>query len=358
MSVIQDSLNTVLRLVGGQQYVSSLNQIARAHAALAQAQRAQAAVQAQANAAMIGGAGGGAAGGTTAMLGFTRAGLVVAALAAVGVAVKDTIGDLAAYDRELLRVEAFQKRLGTSAPTKEVEGFARSLSLSAGVGQTDVLRTVDYLSRYGIQARQAERDTVILARAAQATGLDMAQLAQGIEEARRGHARELFKELGIPIKGVTDQMYSFDQMLRLVDLHTKDLQLGFGNTLPGALSRTQAAWDALRKEFGKLIEPAMVAGLNTLQRSLLGAERILHDLRTHDWADIWRGLHGQAPLGQRFGGAGGSGESASERYLRKIEFNTGPQGALGRATREGGSFAEPGGGLRIRDFNAMMRHTT
>jgi len=61
-------------------------------------------------------------------------------------------------------------------------------------------------------------------------------------------------------------------------------------------------------------------------------------------------------LGNAAGGASGGGQGKGEDYLREIAFNTGPQGPLGRALRGGGSYDEPGGGLRIRDYNQMQRH--
>lgn len=303
MAVVQDTLETVLRLVGFSTYLGAFREITGA-----------------------------------------VSGLVV---------------ELGQYDRELLRVQAFQRQLGQTLPAGQIEQFGQQLSLAAGVSQTEILQTLDYLSRYGVSARQAEADTQTLARASQATGVSMVRLAEGIEMARRGHARELFRELGIPVRGVADQLYSFDQLLKLVDLHTRDMALGFGNTLPGALARTSTAFENARLQVAKLIEPVATTWLQGLGIMLRMFAGDIQALREGRWADFFSGRAAQNALKDAaFGGGAGGGESASEKYLRKIEFNTGPQGTLGRATRGGGSFAEPGGGLRIRDFNQMFRRIT
>lgn len=352
MAVVQDTLETVLRLVGGQQYISQLSRVALAHQQLAQAQQRQAGGAMGAGAA--GGGGGIGVGAAAAGLGSA---VLLAGVYAIGNAIKSSTEQLVEYDKELIRIQAFQKDMGQSVPTAEITEFTRNLSLALGISQIEILKTQDLLARYNVSTKDAARDTAVLARVSQAIGVSMDDFARGIQSARRGKARELFTELNIPIKGVTGQIYTFNQLLELADLKTRNMQAGFSG-LPKAAGQASAAFDAAKTSFGKLFEPTSIRILNDVAAAFQNLSDMAEDLRKNDYGKFFRDLYfGPDPkrMAAAQAAAAGTGGNRSERYLREISLNTGPQGPLGRATRGGGAFGEPGGGLRMRDVSQMIK---
>jgi len=136
-------------------------------------------------------------------------------------------------------------------------------------------------------------------------------------------------------------------------MHTKDMELAFGRTLPGAIAKASTAFEYARLQLAKLAEPAATAWLEGLANMLKMAGGDIQAIREGRWADFFTGRAAFAALHTQTPSPGG--ETKAERYLREISVNTGPQGPLGHATRGGGSFAEPGGGMHIRNFSQMFR---
>jgi hypothetical protein len=353
-----DVLETILKLAGAAQYIRYLNQAAQAHQRLAQAQQQQARAQAQVQAAiaanrtvkmntanMAGGVGVAAAEGG--MMGGVIGAAALAALVGTVAAIKSGVEAFADYDRALLRTQLFMHNFGQSLPVGELRQFDQALARSTGSSQTEILGLQAYLSRFNMAAPQLQHSTKVIVDASKATGIGLEEMARAIEMARKGNAKALFADLGIPIKNVAGYLGDYNAILAVVERHTKGMAATMGNTLPGSLDKANAAVENLKLQFGDLIGPFA-------SRSVRGFTRIVDDL-----ADAIERLNGHrsSALGTAVGGSdlGAGGSDQSEDYLRRIAFNTGPQGTLGAALRGGGSFGEPGGGLRIRDFNQMFR---
>lgn len=256
----------------------------------------------------------------------------------------------AEFDASVVRAQFFLNEFGNSLPTEQIADFARQLSLSTGASQGAIAGLEGYLARFRASGADIERATQVIVNASQATGVGVERLGRLIERARQGHARGLWTELGIQVKGFEGQLYSLNQIIDIVDNHTRGFSEQFGQTLPGELRKTAAAVEDMVIQFGRLFAPAMLVGLRVLQG-------IVHDL-----AETFRLLAdalGIATPGMegagRAAGAAGSGINRTDQYLQQIAFNTGPQGPLAHAMTGGGSFAEPGGGLHIRDFNLQFR---
>jgi hypothetical protein len=255
------------------------------------------------------------------------------------------------YDTALLRTQFFLQEFGNAMPLGQLTEFTRQISLATGETQTHIASLEGYLARFRASGAEIERATQVIINASQATGVPIERLGHLIERARAGHARGLWDELGIQVKGLEGQLYSLNQIINIVDEHTRGFSSQFGDTLPAALKKTQAAFEDMQIAFGQLLSPAV-----------LGIARFMQEV-FEGWALAARALAGALgialPALQGAGaaaGAAGGGINRTEEYLRQITFNTGPQGPLGTALRGGGSYSEPGGGLRIRDFNTQFRH--
>src|SRR5258707_6351771 len=143
--LMADVLSTVLQLVGGQQYVSQLNQAAAAHRQLARAQQQQAGAQRQVQAAMAAGRApsarqqqlAGGAGLPLAVGGFA-AGAAIAAVGAIAIAIKEATNSFIAYDRAVIGAQITLKNMGGNLPVGELRSFSRQLSLTTGTSETDL----------------------------------------------------------------------------------------------------------------------------------------------------------------------------------------------------------------------------
>jgi hypothetical protein len=357
-----DVLTTVLQLVGGQQYVRSLNQATQAHQQLAKAQQVQSRAQQQVQAAMAAGrrptprqqALAGGAGLPATLPGGIPQLAALAGMAAIATAIKDATNSFIDYDRAVIRTELTMKNMGQNLPTAEFTQFSRTLSLTTGTAEEDLVNLAGYLARFGTNAPTIERGMRIINDAAAYTGKSVEEMAVAFEKARTGNARQFFKDLGIPIKGVSGQLYDLNQIMDIVDQHTHGMAQRMGRELPGQMDKTTAAFKAMGHEAGRLFSPITGGLARIARRSALGYMAFFQDMANR--AGIPQaGTTNQAPV-PGIGSLGGPGKPRNEEYLRKIEMNTGPQGALGRALRAGGSFGEPGGGLHIRTLNQMLRH--
>lgn len=357
-----DVLTTVLRLTGAGAYVSSLNQAAHAHAILANAQERQARAQAQVSRARAGGrTPSGSALNLAGGAGLGAAGegmLAAAAIGAVGLAVKQSLESFVEYQRAVVITQQSLSNMGRAVPTSEFTTFARELSLSMGVMETDVVKATGALARFHADAQTTRRALRFLADASIVTGDTMEEGAKKLAEARRGNAGSYYRDLGIMIRGVSGQLYDFNQLMDIGEKRVHGMAGALGQELPGQINRTSAAMQVMRNEVGKTLAPAGGLFQQLAKRWALGMADLAFLLREHRFApDSMRPTGGPAS-GATPGaaGLGGPGKPRSEEYLRRIEMNTGPQGALGRALRGGGSYSEAGGGLRIRDLNRLMRH--
>ncbi len=354
----QDTYESVLKLVGAAQYIRYINQAAQGHRQLALAQQQQARAQAQVGRAMAGGrtvsattqslAGGAGIQSVQAAAAQNAATAVaLAAITAVAAAVKSGIDAFADYDKAVLQTQVFLKNMGTNLPTAQFTEMARQLSISMGVSETEVVKLQGYLARFGTSGPEIGRATKIIVDAARMTNMGFVEMAQSIEMARRGNARALFRELGIPIRNAAGYLGDFDAILRVVERHTQGFSAAFLQTMPGAMERASSALERVKKEFGNLISPLVTTWLNQVANVFDMISGGINRLNTY---------LGITP-GKLQGAVGtmGGGGNQSEEYLRRISENTGPQGALGRALRGGGSYGEAGGGLHIRTFNQMFR---
>lgn len=265
-------------------------------------------------------------------------------------AIDKAVETYAQFDAAVVRTQFFLTQFGNSLPTQEIADFARELSLTTGESERAIASVEGYLARFRTEGADIERATRVIVNASQATGVSIEEMAQMIEKARTGHARALWRELGINIRGVEGQLYSLNQVIDIIDQHTGGFSEVFGTTLPGELRKTGAAIEDLVIQFGRLFSPVMMAALGLITE-------VVRDL-----ADVFRGLAdamGIAIPGMEGAAAAagvGGGTSDTTDYLRQITFNTGPQGPLARALTGGGSYAEPGSGVGIRDFSVAFRH--
>jgi hypothetical protein len=359
---LADILQTVLQLTGAGAYVGQLNQAARAHRILARAQQQQARAQAQIARAQASGraapaGAAGIAGGAALPGAFAGAAVagISAVVGAIAMAVQEATDAVLAYDRAVIQTQITLKNMGRSLPSAEFTAFARSLSLATGQTETDLVNVSGYLARFRTDGQTIKRAMTDVANVAAVTTMNVEDVARTFEKMRTGNARAAFKELGIPMKGVEGQLYDLNQILTIVEQHFGSAGQLMGKELPGQVKRAEAAIQIMNNELGRLASPL-----------------------TRWWADFRTGLAvavaGTAILASRrlgipeagiqsqgatpgAGALGGPGRSKTEDYLRRIEMNTGPQGAMGKALRGGGAFGEPGSGLFIRDFGAMFRHT-
>jgi len=256
----------------------------------------------------------------------------------------------AEYDTSILRTQFLLQQFGHAMPMQELTDFTRQVSLATGETQTHVAALEAYLARFRASGDDIEHATQVIVSAAQASGVPIEHLGQLIEKARAGHARGLWSELGIQVKGLEGQLYSLNQIVDIVDEHFHGFSDQFAGSLPQALKRTEAAFQDMQIAFGQLFSPVTLRfaeALATIFEGIAGAVRAIS-------ANLGIALPDLQGAASAAGGAG-SGTSRTEQYLEQITFNTGPQGPLGRALRGGGSFAQPGGGLHIRDFNMQFR---
>jgi hypothetical protein len=253
------------------------------------------------------------------------------------------------YDAAILRTQFFLAQFGNAMPVGQITDFTRQVSLATGETQTHIAALEGYLARFRASGDEIERATQVIVNASQATGVPIEQLGHLIERARAGHARGLWDQLGIQVKGMEGQLYSLNQIISIVDEHTRGFSEQFGDTLPGSLRKTEAALNDMFIALGALLSPAIIALAQTLQ---VVFEGIADAARTT--ADVF-GITLPTLAGAGAAAAASGGINRTEDYLAQITFNTGPQGPLGRALRGGGSFAAPGGGLHIRDFNLAFR---
>jgi hypothetical protein len=259
-----------------------------------------------------------------------------------------------AYDSAILRSQFFLNEFGHSLPTAEIAEFARTLSLSTGESQTAIVSLTGYLARFRASAQEIERADQVLTNASLATGVSLERMGHLIERARQGHARGLWDELGIQVKGLDGQLYSLNQIIDIVDQHTSGFAAQWGETLPGSLAKTKAAFEDMMVSLGQLLSPAILATANSLAAIF---ETIADSARSFA-ESLGIALPSLGTAGAAAAAGGGGNANRVEQYLQAITFNTGPQGPLGRALLGGGSYSEPGGGLHIRDFNVMMRSAT
>jgi len=380
----QEIYESVLRLVGAGAYIRQINQAAQAHRALAQAQQQQAQGQAalqaaQANFRVMGnayrlgmvapggfsgaarqvlGAQAGLAGANAAAMAAeaaarssTTTAIAIAAMAALSAAVKSGVDAFSDYQRAVIRTETVAKNMGVALPTRQFLEFSRQLALSTGSSQTELANLGGYLARFGVSGEaQFEKSARVIVNASKLTGKSISEMAAEFEGARRGRGFQLFRDLGIPIRQVQGYLGNWDQILDAVDRRTKDLANNMSKTLPGAIDRASSAFEDLKIQFGRLISPEAIFVLNGLAYAMTFFANSMKSVS--DRLGIPLGALG----GSASAAAGTAAAGRSEAYLREISFNTGPQGALGHALRGGGSFGEPGGGLRIRDYNQMQRH--
>lgn len=358
MATTTDSLKTVLQLVGAQQYIQSLNQVAQAHRQLAAAQVSQAAAQQQAAGAAAGAggaAGAGLLGGTAGLALFSQQLFYVLAIAQGMKMLAEGFmsGARAAgeFDAAVFRSSLTLRNLGQQVSQASVSRFSLDLSTQMGVSPTQVAQLTMFLARYRMTAEGISEASKIIVNASKATGIGVVEMAQMIEGARFGHGREMLKGLGIPIRVQPGQVLSFNQVLSQIQTRTRDATAGFNNTLPGSMERASASLERLNIVFHQLTDASLIKFENAVTNAASDlayfGEKLLH----------W---------GRRFGLFGGQAAERAEqaaavrgdrdRYLREIAQNTGPQGPLAKALRGGGSFDAFPGGLRIRDFNQAMRH--
>lgn len=357
-----DILQTVLQLTGAGAYVGQLNQAARAHSILAQAQQQQARAQAQVARAQAGGraapAGtaaiaGGA--GIPAAFGGAAAAAAAAAVGAIAIAVKEATNSFLAYDRAVIQTQITLKNMGRSLPAAEFTAFARSLSLATGQTETDLVNVSGYLARFRTDGQTIKRAMTDVANVSAVTSMSVEEVARTFESMRTGNAGAAFKELGIPIKGVQGQLYDLNQILTIVERHFGGAAEVIGKELPGQVKRAEAAIKIMNDELGRLVSP-LTRWLADFRTGLAIAVAGTAIIASRRFGIPEAGLQGQG-VTPGAGALGGPGRSKSEEYLRRIELNTGPQGAMGKALRGGGAFGERGSGLFIRDFGAMFRHT-
>jgi hypothetical protein len=265
--------------------------------------------------------------------------------------IEKAVDTYAQFDASVLRAQFFLSEFGHSVPTQEISEFARQLSLATGESQGQIAALEGYLSRFRATSGEIERATKILTNASQATGVPIEHLGHMIERARLGHARGLWDELGIQVKGFEGQIYSLNQIMDIVDQHTRGFSDQFGSTLPGEMKKASAAVEDLTIQFGRLFSPIFLAVLEAFTEIVRGMADAFSALA--DAAGIATpGLEGAGAAASSGGGA-----SRGEDYLQQITFNTGPQGPLAQALTGGGSYGEPGrGGISVRDFTVAFRH--
>lgn len=256
-----------------------------------------------------------------------------------------------AYDTAVLRTQFFLQEFGHSLPVGQITEFTRALSLSTGEAQTSIAGLMGYLARFRASAGDIERATQVLTNASQATGVDLERLGHLVERARQGHARGLWDQLGIQVRGFEGQLYSLNQIIDIVDQHTRGFSAVFAETLPGSLRRTGAALADLGLQFGRFAQVLRPIA-DVFTRVFEGWARLFKSIADSLGVPAAEGLGGAG----RAAGVGMARNTRAEEYLQQITFNTGPQGPLVRAVHGGGSFLEPGGGVAVRDFGVTFRH--
>lgn len=255
------------------------------------------------------------------------------------------------YEAQVVRTQFFLEKFGHSLPTGELQAFISQLSTATGQTQSDIAAAASSMARFSSAGVNMEKNLKDVANAALAANVPMEDFAHLIERAMEGHGRGLWSALGIQIKGMEGQLYSFSQVMDMVNQHTAGFSEQFSNTLPGALLKTKAAFDDMLIALGELLSPAILA----FSEHLADIFKSIADFARTAAASF--GIVAPDMAGAA-GAAGGGGRSRVEDYLQQITTNTGPQGPLGRALLGGGSFSQPGGGLVIRDFNTMFRGGT
>lgn len=267
-------------------------------------------------------------------------------------AVERAVETYSNFDASIQRAQFLLQQFGHSLPAGELTDFARQLSLTTGASQGAIAGLEAYLARFRGTGTDIEHTTQVILEASQATGLSLERIGHGVEAAVAGHGRMFWKELGIQIKGVEGQLLSLNQVTSILEAHFGGFAARFGESLPGALLKASAAVEDLVIQFGRLFSPAFLALVQIFTSVVETLAETFHNL-ADSLGIATPGLEG---AGAALATSGGGTLNRTEQYLEQIAFNTGPQGPLVRVVGHGGgSFAEPGGGVPIRDFNLQFR---
>jgi hypothetical protein len=280
------------------------------------------------------------------------------------------------FERAMIRAGVAFRNAGINMTGPQAADIANRLSLQTGTNATDILNTEAYLARFHVGAGQIPRDMRIIIDAAKYTNHSVQEMAHAIEMAHMGSSRAL-RDMGIPVHQLNGYLVDMQSLFDAVNEKVQGMARALQNTVPGQLDRLVNNWNQLLQAMERLnAGPLLVIfrGIaDALELAVKHADALVTLLETAAVLALtirygWAGLAAGAALvafleisRRRFNSAaaqaalGGPG-SKMEEYARQTAFNTGPQGPLGQALRPGGSFGEPGGGLRIRDYNQQVRH--
>jgi len=363
MATITNSLVTVLRLVGQAQYARGLVQTAAASQALAVSTAQQAAAAKQLAAAQQN-------------LASVSADVLLGSILAVAAATTLATHAAIEWERAMIRANVVFRNRGINVSGVQAGAMALQVSQATGVAPQEVLDTEAYLARFRVGAQNLSGDLRILANMSLITGKSMQESAHAVEMAHMGSSKSL-RDMGIfvhQMKGFATDMQS---IFRAIDLETRGMAATLRNTMPGQFMRMIASFQSFLIALGEANAGplystfrAIADTLDFITRHMLTFVRLLEAATVlvltmrYGWAGLATGLAiiaGIEIARARFGNLGNAAAGAAgprsrmEEYARQTAFNTGPQGPLGHALRSGGSFGEPGGGLRIRDYNQMAR---
>ena len=351
MATFRDTLETVFRATGADEYRRALDSAAASATKLATTERAQ--VQtAPARTSAI------------ATLGVRIGALSLAyqglrqVLSDVGQAVEASIRPFADQEQAFFRMNLVLGNLGRAAEIPGLHDFNRQMATLSGETSTAIASLTAMLASFGLAESELRRATPVILDWSRATGIDAPRAADILASALRNE-EEAIQRFGVDIDITQTRAQKLDDALKQLSARFRGGAEAAQGTLIGSLTRLKNSFEELVATVGRLFGPLLTGAIQLLTSAIEG------------WTLAFKAIVGFleragiiAPLGNAAAGVGGGATAAAlkgdpaadSQNLARIEKNTKQMvDSIARQVLGGGGLAA--GALNIRGLNAALRAT-
>lgn len=284
MATIRDTLETVLKLVGGPQYAATMQQAAQATQNLANQQNKLKGGPAGTGgggfslAGMAGGLTGGAkgagAGGVGGLAG--RAAGFAASTSLVVQGVREMVGIVSSavrpfveFEQAAFRMQVVFKNLGRASEIPAMEEFSRQMVRVTGNTQAATLAISAILAESEVTQKEMKRAIPIIADFAAAAGIELTQAAEIVTQALRGE-KDALQRYGVDVGLTGTKTELLNKALIGLEARFKGAAEAAANTLPGALTRLGNSFNELIVSMNRLFSGALITAIQTIDKAIQG----------------------------------------------------------------------------------------